>query len=90
MACSPSTSELSYQTAARQDDSEYGRDGSSRQQFTIPRETKTQGRVTVVFRGNWAPATDIARTNLPGIELVEIAVVYQLIHYKAGREPAML
>jgi hypothetical protein len=46
--------------------------------------------VTVVFRGDWAPATDIARTNLPGIELVEIAVVYQLIHYKAGREPAML
>jgi len=26
----------------------------------------TQGRVTVVFRGNWAQATDIARTKRPG------------------------
>jgi hypothetical protein len=31
----------------------------------------TQGRVTVVFRGNWV--TDIARTNLQALELVEIA-----------------
>jgi hypothetical protein len=29
--------------------------------------------VTVVFRGNWAQATDIARTNVQGIELVEVA-----------------
>jgi hypothetical protein len=33
----------------------------------------TQGRVTVVFRGNWAQATDIARTNVQGLELVEVA-----------------
>ena len=33
----------------------------------------TQGRVTVVFRGNWAQATDIARTNMQGLELVEVA-----------------
>jgi hypothetical protein len=31
------------------------------------------GRVTVVFRGNWAQATDIARTNVQGLELVEVA-----------------
>jgi hypothetical protein len=33
----------------------------------------TQGRVTVVFRGNWAQATDVARTNVQGLELVEVA-----------------
>ncbi len=33
----------------------------------------TQGRVTVVFRGNWAQTTDIARTNVQGLELVEVA-----------------
>jgi hypothetical protein len=33
----------------------------------------TQGRVTVVFRGNWAQATDLARTNVQGLELVEVA-----------------
>jgi hypothetical protein len=27
----------------------------------------------VVFRGNWAQATDIARTNVQGLELVEVA-----------------
>src|SRR6204780_4311134 len=32
----------------------------------------TQGRVTVVFRGNWAQATDVARTNVQGLELVEV------------------
>jgi len=26
-----------------------------------------------VFRGNWAQTTDIARTNVPGLELVEVA-----------------
>jgi hypothetical protein len=29
--------------------------------------------VTVVFRGNWAQATDIARTNVQALELVEAA-----------------
>jgi len=38
-----------------------------------PTGNNTQGRVTVVFRGNWAQATDIARTNLQGLELVEVA-----------------
>lgn len=33
----------------------------------------TQGRVTVVFRGKWAQATDISRTNVQGLELVEVA-----------------
>jgi hypothetical protein len=33
----------------------------------------TQGRVTVVFRGNWAQVTDIARTNVQGLELVDVA-----------------
>ena len=31
-----------------------------------PTGNNTQGRVTVVFRGNWAQATDIARTNVQG------------------------
>jgi hypothetical protein len=29
--------------------------------------------VTVVFRGNWAKATDVARTNVQGLELVDVA-----------------
>jgi hypothetical protein len=33
----------------------------------------TQGRVTVVFRGAWAQATDIARTNVQSPDLVEVA-----------------
>jgi hypothetical protein len=31
-----------------------------------PTGNNTQGRVTVVFRGNWAQGTDIARTNVQG------------------------
>jgi len=38
-----------------------------------PTGSNTQGRVTVAFRGNWAQATDIARTNVQGLELVEVA-----------------
>jgi len=38
-----------------------------------PTGNNTQGRVTVVFRGNWAQGTDIVRTNVQGLELVEIA-----------------
>src|SRR5271157_5662426 len=38
-----------------------------------PAGNNTQGRVTVVFRGNWAQATDIARTNVQGLDLVEVA-----------------
>jgi hypothetical protein len=38
-----------------------------------PTGNNTQGRVTVVFRGNWSQATDIARTNLQALELVEVA-----------------
>ena len=33
----------------------------------------TQGRVTVVFRGNWAQVTDVARTNVQGLQLMEVA-----------------
>jgi hypothetical protein len=29
--------------------------------------------VTVVFRGQWAQATDLARTNVQNLELVEVA-----------------
>jgi hypothetical protein len=38
-----------------------------------PAGNNLQGRVTVVFRGNWAQATDIARSNVQGLELVEVA-----------------
>ena len=37
-----------------------------------PTGNHTQGRVTVVFRGNWAQATGIARTNVKVLELVEV------------------
>lgn len=40
---------------------------------TIPRGQKHPGGVTVVFRGNWAQATGIARTNVQGLQLVEVA-----------------
>jgi hypothetical protein len=33
----------------------------------------TQGRLTVVFRGNWAQNMDLCRTNLQGLELIEVA-----------------
>ena len=33
----------------------------------------TQGRVTVVFRGNWSQSTGLARTDIPQIELAEVA-----------------
>jgi len=33
----------------------------------------TQGRYTVVFRGNWSQTTGILRTDVPQIELVEVA-----------------
>jgi hypothetical protein len=39
-----------------------------------PTGNNTQGRVTVVFRGNWAQATDVARTNVQGLELELVAV----------------
>jgi hypothetical protein len=38
-----------------------------------PTGNNTQGRVTVAFRGNWAQATDIARTSVQVLELAEIA-----------------
>jgi hypothetical protein len=38
-----------------------------------PTGNNTQGRVTAVFRGNWAQATDIARTNVQTLELLEVA-----------------
>ena len=37
-----------------------------------PAGNNLQGRVTVVFRGYWVQATDIARTNVSQIELVEV------------------
>jgi hypothetical protein len=38
-----------------------------------PTGNNIQGRVTVAFRGNWAQATDLARSNVQGLELVEVA-----------------
>ena len=38
-----------------------------------PTGNSTQGRVTVVFRGPWTQATDLARSNVQGLELVEVA-----------------
>lgn len=38
-----------------------------------PTGNNTQGRVTVVFRGNWAQATDLARSNVQELQLVEVA-----------------
>jgi hypothetical protein len=38
-----------------------------------PTGNNTQGRVTVVFRGNWAQATDLARTDVQGLQLIEVA-----------------
>ena len=38
-----------------------------------PTGNNLQGRVTVVFRGNWAQATDLARSNVQGLELIEVA-----------------
>jgi len=38
-----------------------------------PTGTSTQGRYTVVFRCNWAQTTDLCRTNVAGLQLVEIA-----------------
>ena len=38
-----------------------------------PTGNNTQGRVTVAFRGNWAQSTDLCRTNMQGLELVEVA-----------------
>lgn len=38
-----------------------------------PTGNTTQGRLTVVFRANWAQSSDIARTNVQGVELVEVA-----------------
>jgi hypothetical protein len=36
--------------------------------------SNTQGHVPVVFRANWTQATDVARTNVQGLELVEVAI----------------
>ncbi len=37
-----------------------------------PAGNNTQGRVTLVFRGNWAQTTDVARSNVQGLVLVEV------------------
>jgi hypothetical protein len=38
-----------------------------------PEGNSTVGRVTVVFRGNWGESTGLARTDVPQLELVEVA-----------------
>jgi hypothetical protein len=38
-----------------------------------PTGNSTQGRYTVVFRGNWSQITGMLRTDVPQIELVEVA-----------------
>lgn len=38
-----------------------------------PTGNNTTGLRTVAFRRNWARAADLARSNVPGLELVEVA-----------------
>jgi hypothetical protein len=38
-----------------------------------PTGNNTQGCVTMVFCGTWAQATDLARTNVHGLQLEEVA-----------------
>jgi len=38
-----------------------------------PTGNSTQGRYTVVFRGNWSQTTGLLRTDVPLIELIEVA-----------------
>jgi hypothetical protein len=38
-----------------------------------PTGNSTQGRYAVVFRGNWSQTTGMLRTDVPQIELVEVA-----------------
>jgi hypothetical protein len=38
-----------------------------------PTGNSTQGRVTVVFRGPWAQSTDLGRTNVQELDLIEVA-----------------
>ena len=38
-----------------------------------PTGNSTQGRYTVVFRGTWSQTTGLLRTDVPQIELVEVA-----------------
>jgi len=38
-----------------------------------PTGNSTQGRYTVVFRGNWSQTTGMLRTDVPQIDLVEVA-----------------
>jgi hypothetical protein len=38
-----------------------------------PTGNSTQGRYTVVFRGNWSQSTGVLRTDVPQIELAEVA-----------------
>jgi hypothetical protein len=38
-----------------------------------PTGNSTQGRYTVVFRGSWSQTTNMLRTDVPQIELVEVA-----------------
>ena len=38
-----------------------------------PTGNSTQGRYTVVFRGNWSQTTGMLRTDVPQIDLVDVA-----------------
>ena len=38
-----------------------------------PTGNSTQGRYTVVFRGNWSQTAGLLRTDVPQIELIEVA-----------------
>lgn len=38
-----------------------------------PTGNSTVGRITVVFRGNWSQSTGMARTDVPQIEMIEVA-----------------
>ena len=38
-----------------------------------PTGNNTQGCITVVLRGNWAQTSDVCRSNIEGLQLVEVA-----------------
>jgi hypothetical protein len=38
-----------------------------------PSGNNLQGRITVAFRGDWSQATDLARSNVQALQLVEVA-----------------
>ena len=55
-----------------------------------PTGNNTQGRATVVFRGNWAQATDLARTNVAGVGVDRGSVRSALVVSESDDHPSPL